>query len=256
MTSTLLIIQFILAILITIIILLQKSSSMGLGAYSGSNDSMFGAKGPANFLTKLTFILGVTFVINTIALGWFYNQNKEHSVIDNTQLNSIIPKTIESKDINVVAPAAPITIQEADSDSDGIYDKDDKCPNTILSAKVDKYGCQIFEEPVNLDITFENNSNTITKDDSSKFKAYANYLHHNKSAKIIIEAHTDNTGEKALNLELSKKRANSAKNILIKLGVDSNRIQTIGYGEAKPLVSNDSQENRKLNRRVTARIIK
>ena len=52
MTSTLLIVQFVLAILLTIIILLQKSSSMGLGAYSGSNDSLFGAKGPANFLTK------------------------------------------------------------------------------------------------------------------------------------------------------------------------------------------------------------
>ena len=48
MTSTLLIVQFVLAILLTIIVLLQKSSSIGLGAYSGSNDSLFGAKGPAN----------------------------------------------------------------------------------------------------------------------------------------------------------------------------------------------------------------
>ena len=44
MTSTLLIVQFALAIVLTIIILLQKSSSIGLGAYSGSNDSLFGAK--------------------------------------------------------------------------------------------------------------------------------------------------------------------------------------------------------------------
>ncbi len=54
MTSTLLIIQFVLAVVITITILLQKSSSIGLGAYSGSNDSLFGAKGPGNFLSKAT----------------------------------------------------------------------------------------------------------------------------------------------------------------------------------------------------------
>ena len=50
MTSTLLIVQFVLAVLLVIIILLQKKfKHMGLGAYSGSNDSLFGAKGPANF---------------------------------------------------------------------------------------------------------------------------------------------------------------------------------------------------------------
>ena len=105
MTSTLLIVQFILAILITIVILLQKSSSMGLGAYSGSNDSMFGAKGPANFLTKLTFILGVIFVINTISLGWFYNQEKQKSAVDTVEINTLIPQTPAS--ILPKASAAP-----------------------------------------------------------------------------------------------------------------------------------------------------
>ena len=108
MTSTLLIVQFVLAILITIIILLQKSSSMGLGAYSGSNDSMFGAKGPANFLTKGTFALGIVFVINTVALGWYYNQEKQKSAIDNVELNSIIPQT-NTLPTTSSAPAAPGT---------------------------------------------------------------------------------------------------------------------------------------------------
>ena len=108
MTSTLLIVQFVLAVLITIIVLLQKSSSMGLGAYSGSNDSMFGAKGPANFLTKATFTIGLAFVINTVSLGYFYNQEKQKSAVDNIELNSIIPH----KEIKVpapIAPAAPVT---------------------------------------------------------------------------------------------------------------------------------------------------
>ncbi len=99
MTSTLLIVQFVLAIIITISILLQKSSSMGLGAYSGSNESMFGAKGPANFLTKLTFTFGILFVLNTLYLGYLYNQEKQNSVVDNVELNSLIPQ----------APIAPMT---------------------------------------------------------------------------------------------------------------------------------------------------
>jgi preprotein translocase subunit SecG len=103
MTSTLLIVQFVLAILITITVLLQKSSSMGLGAYSGSNESMFGAKGPANFLTKLTFLFGFLFVLNTLYLGYTYNQEKQSSVVDNVEMNSLIPQA----PVLPVAPTAP-----------------------------------------------------------------------------------------------------------------------------------------------------
>lgn len=106
MTSTLLIVQFILAILITIAILLQKSSSIGLGAYSGSNDSMFGAKGPANFLTKITFGLGLLIVLNTLYLGYLYNQENSKSVVDTIEINSIIP-TAPVSALPSTAPVAP-----------------------------------------------------------------------------------------------------------------------------------------------------
>ncbi|RXJ65943.1 preprotein translocase subunit SecG [Halarcobacter ebronensis] len=104
MTSTLLIVQFVLAIIITITVLLQKSSSIGLGAYSGSNESLFGAKGPGNFLSKATMVLGLLFVINTIYLGYIYNQNKLESAVDNVKTESLIPSTPEKEK----APAAPL----------------------------------------------------------------------------------------------------------------------------------------------------
>lgn len=107
MTSTLLIIQFVLAIIITITILLQKSSSIGLGAYSGSNDSMFGAKGPGNFLSKATMVVGLLFVVNTITLGYLYNQEKLQSAVDSVKVDSLIPTTPAEK-AAPVAPAAPI----------------------------------------------------------------------------------------------------------------------------------------------------
>jgi preprotein translocase subunit SecG len=97
MTSTLLIVQIVLAIAITIAVLLQKSSSIGLGAYSGSNESVFGAKGPTGFLAKMTFTLALIFIINTLALGFLYTKESKSSVAD-----TIIPKN------NAVVPAAPI----------------------------------------------------------------------------------------------------------------------------------------------------
>lgn len=110
MASTLLILQFILAVLIVIAVLLQKSSSIGLGAYSGSNDSMFGAKGPANFLTKATFILGLLFVLNTLSLGYIYNQERLNSAVDNVDTETLIPATptIPAMDSKPV-PSAPAT---------------------------------------------------------------------------------------------------------------------------------------------------
>ena len=106
MTSTLLIIQFILAILLTIAVLLQKSASMGLGAYSGSNESMFGAKGPASFLVKITFTLGLLLVLNTLYLGYLYNQENSKSVVDSVEINSLVP-TAPITNIQQSAPVAP-----------------------------------------------------------------------------------------------------------------------------------------------------
>ncbi len=106
MTSTLLIVQFALAIILTIVILLQKSTSIGLGAYSGSNESLFGAKGPANFLTKATMALGLIFVINTVTLGYLYNQERNESAIDNVKTETLIPST-PIPVTQQAAPAAP-----------------------------------------------------------------------------------------------------------------------------------------------------
>ena len=107
MTSTLLIVQFVIAIILTITILLQKSSSMGLGAYSGSNDSLFGAKGPGNFLSKATIALGLVFVINTITLGYLYNEQRQESAVDSVKINSLIP-TSPVKQTSPAAPTAPV----------------------------------------------------------------------------------------------------------------------------------------------------
>ncbi len=103
-TGFLLIVQIVLVVAIVIVVLLQKSSSIGLGAYSGSNESVFGAKGPGSFLAKATFIIGFAFLVNTIALGYFYSQAKSASVVDTVKESNVVE-----------APVAPAAAKETNS---------------------------------------------------------------------------------------------------------------------------------------------
>jgi preprotein translocase subunit SecG len=100
MTGILMIIQIILVIAITILVLLQRSESMGLGAYSSSNNSVFGASGPMNFLTKATMFLGILFVLNTLTLVYLYNKQANTSALDKVNV-----KKIEKQ---IPVPQAPV----------------------------------------------------------------------------------------------------------------------------------------------------
>lgn len=95
-------IEILLAVIIVGVVLLQKSSSLGLGAYSGSNESLFGAKGPAGFLAKFTIVLGLLFLANTIFLGYQLNTQRQKSVFDtakpaeSTPLNAPLNAPLDS----------------------------------------------------------------------------------------------------------------------------------------------------------------
>jgi outer membrane protein OmpA-like peptidoglycan-associated protein len=68
--------------------------------------------------------------------------------------------------------------------------------------------------------------------------------------KILVEGHTDSTGQAKFNMRLSELRAESVKTILVKDGVSGDRIETHGYGSTKPVASNGTPEGRSQNRRV------
>ena len=87
-------IQIILAIVIVILALLHKSSSMGFGTYSSTNDSVFGAKGPMDFLTKSMMVVGFLFVINTLTLVYLYNKQANSTVLNEVQVQTKTQKPI------------------------------------------------------------------------------------------------------------------------------------------------------------------
>ncbi|PSM53089.1 preprotein translocase SecYEG, SecG subunit [Campylobacter blaseri] len=105
MTTIFLTLQFVLTVILVIAVLLQKSSSIGLGAYSGSNESLFGAKGASGFLAKFTAVIGIVFILNTLALGYSYQKSSSKSVLD-----SVDTKNIEIPASNIPSiPSVPNT---------------------------------------------------------------------------------------------------------------------------------------------------
>ena len=103
-------------------------------------------------------------------------------------------------------------------------------------------------------VLFEINSDII-KFAGKELDSIAVYLLTNKKATILIEGHTDNTGNAAQNLVLSNKRAEAIKQWLMAHKIEATRIQTIGYGDQQPIASNNTEAGRALNRRTSFRII-
>ncbi|MBC8033039.1 MAG: OmpA family protein [Chitinophagaceae bacterium] len=81
-------------------------------------------------------------------------------------------------------------------------------------------------------------------------------LSENPAIEIEMSAHTDSRGSDAYNFKLSDERARSVREYILSKGIDAPRIISQGYGETKPEVPNDTDENRQLNRRVEFKILK
>jgi OmpA-OmpF porin, OOP family len=77
----------------------------------------------------------------------------------------------------------------------------------------------------------------------------------NPSVKIELAGHTDNQGSARLNMRLSQERVETVKNYLVQKGIDSSRITGKGYGGSRPIASNNSEETRRLNRRVEFTVV-
>jgi outer membrane protein OmpA-like peptidoglycan-associated protein len=72
---------------------------------------------------------------------------------------------------------------------------------------------------------------------------------------IEVSGHTDSDGSKSTNQHLSEKRAESVKSYLTSSGIEANRIVTVGYGESKPVVPNNTAENKLRNRRIEFAVV-
>jgi len=159
-----------------------------------------------------------------------------------------------AKTVSNIATAIEEKITESDTDSDGVVDSKDKCPNTAPDTAVNNYGCAQEEKAsVKLNIQFPSGKSKLSSTYDSELKNLATFMSENPKSKVEIQGHTDNTGLKATNKKLSQARADAVKNYLVnKLGVDASRLNSKGHGDEMPVADNSTAEGRQENRRVIA----
>lgn len=105
-------------------------------------------------------------------------------------------------------------------------------------------------------IFFDFAKSTLRAESEPELNRIVDFLKNNSGIEIAIAGHTDNVGNDADNLLLSKARAAAVRQYLIDHSIDSVRLTSNGFGEQNPVASNDSEEGRQLNRRVEFTIVK
>jgi len=105
-------------------------------------------------------------------------------------------------------------------------------------------------------VFFERSTANILEGSYPELDRVAAIMLNNPTVEIEIGGHTDNVGNAALNVKLSEERAGKVKEYLVSKGVVQERIKNVGYGGSKPIAGNDSEENKKKNRRVEFKILK
>jgi outer membrane protein OmpA-like peptidoglycan-associated protein len=103
-------------------------------------------------------------------------------------------------------------------------------------------------------LVFDTESYSLRETTKTNLTDLAETLKKYDDTNILIEGHTDNTGEDAYNQKLSENRADAVENFLVTQGIKDTRITTKGYGEGQPLDSNESEAGRQKNRRVEVAI--
>ena len=148
---------------------------------------------------------------------------------------------------------------DLDNDKDTVPDLKDQCPNEIGSATQEPLGCPTkpalvvvtdCEVKITQQIHFQFNKAVIRPESFPVLDAVVDVLQKNPAIKIEVQGHTDNKGSRPYNIKLSDQRAASVMKYLVSHGVTPARLTSRGYAFDRPLVPNDSAQNRALNRRV------
>ena len=108
----------------------------------------------------------------------------------------------------------------------------------------------IIEFDSNTNFTFYTGKSSLNFSTKEALEIIAKALEENPKINVIIETHTDSSGDDDINLKLSQERVMSIKNYLVEQDIDINRIKTKAFGETQPKVDNTTAENRRMNRRV------
>lgn len=148
-----------------------------------------------------------------------------------------------------------------DRDGDGVLDKDDQCPD--VAGTPSNKGCpEVTDEVVKAlntyarNILFDTGKDTFQKSTNEVLQAMVTIFKEYPNAQFAIGGHTDSVGSAKSNQLLSERRANAVRDYLISNGIAADRLNAQGFGEEKPIDSNNTAAGRANNRRVEVNLIK
>nr|WP_299071902.1 OmpA family protein [uncultured Allomuricauda sp.] len=148
-----------------------------------------------------------------------------------------------------------------DKDGDSVLDKDDQCPD--VAGTVANNGCPEVTEEVQKQlndyartILFDTGRSSIKAESTSVMVDIITILNEYPNAKFSVEGHTDSVGGATTNQKLSESRALSVKEFLVDKGIGEFRLSAVGYGEDKPIATNNTRAGRAQNRRVEINLVK
>ncbi len=156
---------------------------------------------------------------------------------------------------------------DLDDDGDGVLDTEDRCPGTSADVPVDEFGCEIVvsipepaveTEPVPapgqtviMELAgFASGSARLLPGSEVYLDRWARTLRDDPAIRIEVRGHTDSQGSSEINRDLSQRRASHVRDELIRRGASPLQITAVGYGEDKPLTTNETRDGRARNRRV------
>jgi outer membrane protein OmpA-like peptidoglycan-associated protein len=150
---------------------------------------------------------------------------------------------------------------DLDNDGDGILDRDDDCPNEpeTFNGFEDSDGCP-DEAPIYFPlahINFKFGTAEISgADPIPVLEEVVRIMKDNPNIRVEIQGHTDSIGSDESNQTLSVARSEAVKAYLLNRGIDGSRLQTRGFGETRPIDSNDTDLGRARNRRIEFVVVK
>ncbi|NTU67330.1 MAG: OmpA family protein [Chlorobiaceae bacterium] len=119
----------------------------------------------------------------------------------------------------------------------------------VEGAKVERVG-EGIRVVFDTGILYSTGSATMTSASRYNIEKLSRIMNRYNDTNIVIEGHTDNIGGESANQVLSERRAESVASLLRAYGVSGNRMSTVGYGQTRPVATNETETGRRLNRRV------
>ncbi len=201
-------------------------------------------------------LINLTLISLALAVSGCASTNAEKGAAIGAIAGAVLGKsTANHKDKRAVIGAAVGAIAGA---AIGDYmDKQEEAMREQLSGS----GVEVVREGDNLrlimpsNITFATNQSGITAGFYDTLNTVANILNNYEKTFLSIEGHTDSSGSEQYNQTLSEKRALSVKDYLVSKGVIGARLTTAGYGELRPVASNETAMGKAQNRRVEVQIV-